>query len=79
METYLRNYSDYDFSVAGEKPNIEFMDYQNNDTIQIPVVVAVPVLFENSKPKIYTCMMAWRLLISIRMQGTNFLKMHDRT
>ena len=52
MGTYLRNYSDYDFSVAGEKPNIEFMDYQNNDTIQDPVVVAAPVSFENVKPKV---------------------------
>ena len=33
METYQRNYSDDEFSVAGEKPEVEFMDYQNDDNI----------------------------------------------
>ncbi|PUZ42738.1 hypothetical protein GQ55_9G606500 [Panicum hallii var. hallii] len=57
MGTYLRNYSDDEFSVAGEKPEVEFMDYQNDDTIQDyasedgPVVVTVPFPFEDGKPK----------------------------
>lgn len=57
MGTYLRNYSDDEFSVAGEKPEVEFMDYQNDDTIQDyasedgPVVVTVPFPFEHGKPK----------------------------
>ncbi|OEL38228.1 putative RNA helicase SDE3 [Dichanthelium oligosanthes] len=57
MGTYLRNYSDDEFSVAGEKPEVEFMDYQNDDTLQDyasedgPVVVTVPFPFEDGKPK----------------------------
>ncbi|RCV46448.1 hypothetical protein SETIT_9G532900v2 [Setaria italica] len=57
MGTYLKNYSDDEFSVAGEKPEVEFMDYQNDDTLQDyasedgPVIVTVPFPFEDGKPK----------------------------
>ncbi|TVU48310.1 hypothetical protein EJB05_07943 [Eragrostis curvula] len=57
MGTYLRNHSDDEFSVAGEKPDVEFMDYQNDDTLQGydleegPVVVTIPFPFKNGKPK----------------------------
>ncbi|KAF8721229.1 hypothetical protein HU200_023151 [Digitaria exilis] len=57
MGTYLRNYSDDEFSVAGEKPEVEFMDFQNDNTLQDfasedgPVVVTVPFPFEDGKPK----------------------------
>ncbi|KAL6645009.1 hypothetical protein ACP70R_016617 [Stipagrostis hirtigluma subsp. patula] len=57
MGTYLRNHSDDEFSVAGEKPDVEFMDFQNDDTLQGydvedgPVVVTVPFPFVNGKPK----------------------------
>uniref|UniRef100_A0A0D9VPT7 RNA helicase n=1 Tax=Leersia perrieri TaxID=77586 RepID=A0A0D9VPT7_9ORYZ len=57
MGTYIRNYSDDEFSVAGEKPDVEFMDYQNDGSLQDysfedgPVVVTVPFPFINGKPK----------------------------
>ncbi|BAF10951.1 probable RNA helicase SDE3 [Oryza sativa Japonica Group] len=57
MGTYVRNYSDDEFSVAGEKPDVEFMDYQNDGSIQdysledAPVVVTVPFPFIDGKPK----------------------------
>ncbi|CAN6290597.1 unnamed protein product [Urochloa humidicola] len=57
MGTSLRNYSDDEFSVAGDKPEVEFMDFQNDGTLQDyasedgPVVVTVPFPFENGKPK----------------------------
>jgi helicase MOV-10 len=57
MGTYVRNHSDDEFSVAGEKPDVEFMDYQNDDTLQSydleegPVVVTAPFPFKNGKPK----------------------------
>ncbi|XP_062209956.1 probable RNA helicase SDE3 [Phragmites australis] len=57
METYIGNYSDDEFSVAGEKPEVEFMDFQNDDTLQDydledgPVVVTVPFPFVDGKPK----------------------------
>ncbi|KAK3150548.1 hypothetical protein QOZ80_3AG0234620 [Eleusine coracana subsp. coracana] len=57
MGTYLRNHSDDEFSVAGEKPDVEFMDYQNDDTLQSydledgPVVVTAPFPFKNGQPK----------------------------
>jgi len=57
MGTHRRNYSDDEFSVAGEKPEVEFMDFQNDDTFQdyssedAPVLVSVPFPFEDGKPK----------------------------
>lgn len=57
MGTYRRNHLDDEFSVAGEKPDVEFLDYQNDDTLQGydledgPVVVTVPFPFKNGKPK----------------------------
>ncbi|CAL4920873.1 unnamed protein product [Urochloa decumbens] len=57
MGTSLKNYSDDEFSVAGDKPEVEFMDFQNDGTLQDyasedgPVVVTVPFPFENGKPK----------------------------
>ncbi|GJN30355.1 hypothetical protein PR202_gb18651 [Eleusine coracana subsp. coracana] len=53
----IRNHSDDEFSVAGEKPDVEFMDYQNDDTLQSydledgPVVVTAPFPFKNGQPK----------------------------
>lgn len=53
----MGTYSDDEFSVAGEKPDVEFMDYQNDDTLQSydledgPVVVTAPFPFKNGKPK----------------------------
>ena len=57
MGTHRRNYSDDEFSVAGEKPEVEFMDFQNDDTFQdyssedAPVLVSAPFPFEDGKPK----------------------------
>ncbi|KAG8096036.1 hypothetical protein GUJ93_ZPchr0013g37662 [Zizania palustris] len=57
MGSYVRNYSDDEFSVAGEKPDVEFMDYQNDGALQDypledgPVVITVPFPFVDSKPK----------------------------
>ncbi|KAJ1298699.1 hypothetical protein BS78_01G473800 [Paspalum vaginatum] len=57
MGTYLRNHSDDEFSVAGEKPEVEFMDFQNDQSLQDyssedgPVVVTPPFPFEDGKPK----------------------------
>lgn len=50
-------HSDEEFSVAGDKPEVEFIDYQNDNTFQDyqsddgPVVVTTPFPFENGKPK----------------------------
>uniref|UniRef100_A0A0A9D3M9 RNA helicase n=1 Tax=Arundo donax TaxID=35708 RepID=A0A0A9D3M9_ARUDO len=57
MDTYHRNHSDDEFSVAGEKPEVEFMDFQNDGTLQDydledgPVIVTVPFPFVDGKPK----------------------------
>ncbi|KAL6901809.1 hypothetical protein ACP4OV_004685 [Aristida adscensionis] len=57
MGTYLRNHSDDEYSVASEKPDVEFMDFQNDGTLQSydaedgPVVVTVPFPFVDGKPK----------------------------
>jgi len=57
MGTHRRNYSDDEFSVAGEKPEVEFMDFQNDDAFQdyssedAPVLVSAPFPFEDGKPK----------------------------
>ncbi|AQL09697.1 putative RNA helicase SDE3 [Zea mays] len=54
---HRRNYSDDEFSVASEKPEVEFMDFQNGDTFQdyssedTPVLVSAPFPFEHGKPK----------------------------
>jgi helicase MOV-10 len=57
MGVHRRNYSDDEFSVAGERPEVEFMDFQNDDTFQdyscedTPVLVSAPFPFEDGKPK----------------------------
>lgn len=57
MGTIGRNHSDDEFSVAGDKPEVEFMDFQNDDTLRHydfddgPVVVTVPFPFVDGKPK----------------------------
>ncbi|CAM0871385.1 unnamed protein product [Alopecurus aequalis] len=53
----MGNHSDDEFSVAGDKPEVEFMDFQNDSTLQDyqsddgPVVVTTPFPFMNGKPK----------------------------
>lgn len=53
----MGNHSDDEFSVAGDKPEVEFMDFQNDNTLQDyqsddgPVAVTTPFPFMNGKPK----------------------------
>ncbi|WVZ55292.1 hypothetical protein U9M48_005971, partial [Paspalum notatum var. saurae] len=57
MGTYIRNRSDDEFSVAGEKPEVEFIDFQNDESLQDyafedgPVVITAPFPFDDGKPK----------------------------
>ncbi|CAL5047824.1 unnamed protein product [Urochloa decumbens] len=56
MGTYLRNHSDYEFSCANDKPQVEFMDFQNDgvpthcDPSFGHVLITVPFPFNGSKP-----------------------------
>ncbi|KAE8816655.1 putative RNA helicase SDE3 [Hordeum vulgare] len=53
----MGHHSDDEYSVAGDKPEVEFMDFQNDNTLQDyqsddgPVVVTAPFPFVNGKPK----------------------------
>uniref|UniRef100_A0ACD5TUW5 Uncharacterized protein n=2 Tax=Avena sativa TaxID=4498 RepID=A0ACD5TUW5_AVESA len=53
----MGNHSDDEYSVAGDKPEVEFMDFQNDNTLQDyqsddgPVSVTTPFSFVNGKPK----------------------------
>ncbi|CAN6347367.1 unnamed protein product [Urochloa humidicola] len=57
MGTYLGNNSDYEFSCAHDKPQLEFMDFQNDgvrkhcDSAYGHVSITVPYPFTGSKPK----------------------------